>query len=90
MITKILDFLFLNISEKYFIKRLSKIILDNVSRRGMAVVKWKNKKKKDVISIVYTFPKTNKITVSAERFNKLFPNLLNKFKDISEKSKKMC
>lgn len=88
MLTKIFDFLFLNTSDTYFTKRLSRIILDNVSRRGMAVVKWKNKKKKDVISIVYTFPKTSKITVSAERFNKLFPNLLNKFKDLSEKSKK--
>ena len=87
MITRLFDFLFLNISEKYFIKRLSKIILDNVSRRGMAVVKWK-KKNKEVISIVYKFPKVDKITVNVERFNKLFPNLLNKFKDLSEKSKK--
>ena len=87
MITRLFDFLFLNTSKRYFIKRLSKIIINNISRKGMAVVRWK-KKNKEVITIVYKFPTVDKITVREERFNKLFPNLLNKFKDISEKTKK--
>lgn len=68
-----------------FIKRkIKKILLNNTDRNGMTLIKWK-KNNVDFISLIYKYPEVDNpiITLRKELVDKMFPNLITKFKEIS-------
>ena len=82
------EFVYYNVKGITFFKgiaikwKIKKILLNNTDRNGMTLIKWK-KNNVDFISLIYKFPEVDKITLKKELVDRMFPNLITKFKEIS-------
>ena len=84
------EFVYYNVKGITFFKgiaikwKIKKILLNNTDRNGMTLIKWK-KNNVDFISLIYKYPEVDNpiITLRKELVDKMFPNLITKFKEIS-------
>jgi hypothetical protein len=75
------------ISEQLLKRKVQNILLNNTTN-GMSLVKWK-RKNTEVITIVYKLPKVNKITIKKTVVDRVFPDLIGKFKKVSDFQKNL-
>lgn len=80
----ILDFFFLHpFFEHYYTSRIESIIMNNLSRNGLTVIKWLNDKNNEMVCFIYKYPEVNNVIVRRDIFEKFWPGMLENIKYIS-------
>ena len=67
------------IKEKLLKRKIKKILLNNTLQNGMTLVL-----NGDLVTLIYKYPEVNKITLKKSVIDRMFPDIVEKFKKIAE------